>query len=215
MRYKARTVFTPYRTVKLLSVSKQMSAGMRKSATFSGDWPGCPITQALFDQAIANVDQSHLASQKGDRDMIASRVMHEEALKAQMSTIAHYVSMVANGNEQILRESGVPLLKRVTKTSSVSTTPPVVRLVMKHGGLEGLLLASCTRVPGNCSYRLMACSGDPMAESNWWEVNVVGNASRIELPNCEPGKKYHCRVQVIAPDGTHGPWSQVVSIIAL
>lgn len=215
MHFKVRTVFTPFRTVKLLSVAKQMSAGMRKSSTFSGEWPGCPTTQAQFDGAIANVDQAYLASQKGDRDMIATRVMHEEVLKGQMSTIAHYVSMVASGNEQILRESGVPLLKSGTKTSSVSTTPPVVRLVMKHGGLEGLLLGSCTRVPGNCSYRLMACSGDPLNESNWWEVTVVGNASRMEVANCEPGKKYHCRVQVIAPDGTHGPWSQVVSIIAL
>ena len=214
MRVKVRTVFTPYRTVKLLSVAKQISAGMRKSSAFSGEWAGCPTTQIQFDGAIANVDQSHLASQKGDRDMIAARVMYEEVLKGQMSTIAHYVSMVADGNEQILRESGVPLLKSAPRTSSV-TAPPVVRLTMKHGGLEGLLLASCTRVPGNCSYRLMACSGDPMVEQNWWEVAVVGNASRVELPNCEPGKKYHCRVQVIAPSGTHGPWSQVVSIIAL
>ena len=214
MRYKARTTFTPFRTVKLLTLAKQMSASLQKSPTFSGEWVGCPTTRAQFDEAIANVDQAYLAGQKGDRDMIATRGMHEEVLKGHMSTIAHYVSMVANGNEQILRESGVPLLKPGSKTSG-PTTPPVVNLILKHGGLEGLLLASCTRVPGNSSYRLMLCTGDPTAEENWSEVTVVGNASQMKVANCEPGRKYFFRVQVISPDGTHGPWSQVVSIIAL
>jgi hypothetical protein len=215
MRSKARTTFTPFRTVKLLSIAKLMSSSMKKSATFSGEWVGCPTNQVKFDEAINIVDQTHLAGLKGDRDTIATRTMHEETLKGQMSIIAHYVSMVANGNEQILRESGVPLLKTGTKTSSAPTTPPVVRLAVKHGGLEGLLLASCARVPGNCSYCLMVSTGDPTVEENWSVVKVVGNASHMEAPNCEPGKKYHFRVQVISPDGVHGPWSQIVSIIAL
>lgn len=213
-KVKAKTSFA-YRTSKLIEVAKNVSASMRVSRYFKGEWVGCPTSQDQLDQAIVNCDQAYVASLKGGVDAKAAKEISEEALKREMTTVVHFVSMKACGDEQILRESGFPLTTITPKASPGSTVPPVVRLIMKHGGIEGLLLASWSRVSGNCSYRLMACTGDPSNEANWWEVTIVGNANNIKVPNCEPGKRYYFKIQVIAPDGTRGSWSQIVTIIAV
>lgn len=79
---------------------------------------------------------------------------------------------------------------------------------------EHQLVARANGVKGAKSYEVFVCEGDPATESNWRHQATSPRASRIVLTGLTAGKVYYFRIRAITSHG-EGPWSNVVSIMAI
>lgn len=165
------------------------------------------ISYNALNTAVKAGDNSKKAEREALREKTVQQLVLALTWAAMRSVRENKPSLVAN--------LGVELKKKGQSRSSIH---PLVGAPkdpdVKHGPKSGTVLLNVTKVPGAVTYIVQACQGDPSREESWsheWQfIKCKGN----EVTGLEPGKTYYFRVRCLGHAG-HGPWSSIVSLMAI
>jgi hypothetical protein len=162
-----------------------------RPATFASPTPGMVVYKTAIDdfQALMNVATG------GDRVLIGQKNVLRNALELHTHVLSYYVMLTAQGNAQVILESGFQMVG--PSQSSVLTKPSDLRVT--NGEQSGELLLKVKKVPGAASYSYQYSTDPAMKEESWKIENCT--SSRCKLIGLTPGTTYYVRVGAIGTKG--------------
>lgn len=175
-------------------------------------WPDSFPSRAELQSAFTEYRDAWMAAQNDGRK--TDRQLRDEkraVLTNLLKKLAPYLESVAEKekSEGILIITGYdqrqPIIRHRTNGEM-----PAPDLKVKHSVYSGAFEGRVERIPGAGSYEGQIANGD----GEFKTVVVSKRATRIEFPGLIPGQRYQVRMRAIGSHGP-GPWSNVVSLIAL
>lgn len=157
------------------------------------------------------------AAQSGDRNKIAERdaLRPKTELNAALTVQWAVIRSLRENNPGLIANIGVEQKKRVTtRNLHPGLVSAPVNIAARHGQVSGTIALYVGKVQGAVTYEVQICQGDPTQEQSWSDAAKSAHCRNIEIKGLEPGKMYNFRVRCFGSSG-HGPWSHVVSLMAL
>lgn len=203
---RIRTDLAGLKPADLLQKARRITTEMAGNAHFPEPVPSLASVTAEADL----LQQWIRESQFGDRRAIEQRRTHEARLVKLLRLLAHYVSLMADGDAGVLMSSGFAV-RRKAESSSQLGIPVNVRA--ERTTFSGKVRVAWEGVAHARMYiveKKVATGGDP---NEGWEHVAATTKTRCEVTNLEPGKQYLFRVHSVGTRAK-GPYSDVALVMA-
>lgn len=168
---------------------------------------------ARLDEKYRAYDKARFEAEDGDRGKIAARKSARATLTKDLTKLAKYIDLKADGDVAKLESTGYALTKERESLGSLAPDAPA-RLVLFHGRSQSSLVARTAAVRGARCYETHICVGNPNIEENWRQACITSGCRRIELTGLTPGTMYCVRVRAIGKNGP-GKWSDLANLMAV
>jgi hypothetical protein len=177
-------------------------------------WPPQVPTLGQLNDALNAYRDAYHASLSHDTVKIKQRNDARQALAALLAQLAPYLEMIAQGDTDILANTGYDLRRDIQRGQSSGTLPAPSGLRIVHGPHSGTLEIRVDRLQGAGSYEVQTAQGDPTAESNWKHALTSTTSTHILLENLSPAQTYWVRIRGISSSG-NGVWTEAMSVIVI
>ena len=204
----------PSNAKKLLVVSRKAHTCIsnsphyqQKSAEFNQD-------MGKLSEGIERLQKADDEAQSRDSQKRAYRDKMRDELLAILKRIVRHVELAANGDADMLQDSGFEVTQGRSAKPRYSHPLPAPALNVKHGPMSGTIMANVKPVPGAASYEFHITDADPTVPENYQPFGTFAHGKNVSIPGRKPGQTYSIIARCI---GTAGPgaWSPPVSIISL
>ena len=157
------------------------------------------------------------AALSGDRGKMAERDLYRQKAVQVLGLSLTWAAMRASreDNPGLIANLGVDQKKKAQSRSTTHALPGVPKDVhVKHGPNSGTMILNLPKVTGAVIYIVQACQGDPSKEESWSLEWQFASCKGMQVTGLEPGKLYFFRVRCFGHVG-HGPWSSLLSLMAI
>jgi len=188
------TVTRPYKTwsdKKLAAETIKIQTAMTGNPDFPNPTPSIADYSAAVADFIAQIGKS------GSRDVnaISAKNTSRKALIDLSITLGTYASLTANGNQEMLLSTNIPLRKQAQPV--VLGKPSNFRCT--NGINPGELLLKIDTMDGVVTFNFMYTVYPPVEGATW--TTVSSSKSTCLVTGLEAGKKYWFRVAAIGTNG--------------
>jgi hypothetical protein len=172
--------------------------------TYEKPVPGLPVVRGALDAFNADLK----AWADGGRSAMVKKNNSRLVLASLMRQLAAYVTVACNGDLRNLVLSGFPPQKTTRTPVGILPAPP--GLVLKQGGLTGMIVARVNPVFGASIYNWTCTANTPGAVA----ITCQGTAASCTFSDLTPGVVYSVTLNVV---GAAGPsnWSNPVSLMVI
>lgn len=166
----------------------------------------------LASLAAARVELSEWTekAQFGDRLAISTRRTKQKALADLIRSLAHYVSLTANGDEDIILSSGFEIRR---KSEPIPPVGVPQALTAKRSTKSGVIELAWNAPVGSVSYVVEMTTQDPAATGSEFTYLGTAHRSKFTVTNLAPGTYYWFRVKAIGR-GSESGFSDPAMIMA-
>lgn len=204
-------------TPKLLTLSRNVLAAMRKTAIYLRLPPGVANADQL-EGAILKCRTFYEGSLTHDSNMIRERNAAQAELIKLLDSIRSFLEMEAVNDPNAFYDSGFEIISIGRSSSKMAGLLAVYNLAVYHGPQSGTLVGKATRQGTSGiqarSFEIQVAEGDPLVEANWRHKAVFAGTSSMYMDGYTRGNEYSLRGRGVFPAGMGG-WSPVVTIIVL
>jgi hypothetical protein len=189
---------------------------MKSNAFFPEPWFSSPKDGpdwARLDEGYRAYDKARSEAVDGDKGKIALRKDARAALTKDLTRLAKYIDLKADGDVAMLESTGYALTRERQSTGTLPLPAPQ-NVRVEHGQLSGWLLVRTSAVRGARSYETHICSSNPNVDENWRPGTFTSGCRRIVLKDLTPGTMYYVRVRAIGKNGP-GAWSDLAQLMAV
>jgi hypothetical protein len=184
-----------------IAKAKMIIQKMTGNAYFATPVPPLLDIQAQVtktEKAKTNAD----AAKQTSIEMTALQHQEEKALDSELSKLANYVEVTADGDAAIIESAG---MTPASKPTSVGTLPQPQNCGITTGDNAGELDPHCDNVKGAKTYVWQINTVDPVKEGDWKDA-ITTTKSTCIIPNLISGSRCWVRVAAVGAAG-RGPWS--------
>jgi hypothetical protein len=169
-------------------------------------FPSPAPSLAVILDAINTLEASWVAAEDGGKTLKATMRNNDNALMIHMKHLAHYVELMANGDEAIVTLAGMDLKK---KSPGLLTK---VNFSVENTDDRGAVRLSVRAWRGRAMYRWMFCK-DPVTPGGWTEAKV-STVTTVNYGDLDVGCLYWFRVIIVDNDGEHEPYAPISIMVS-
>jgi hypothetical protein len=206
------TNFTGWSAATTVAYTRKFVARLSGHAAFPEPWPSWVTSLALLSEKSNVLEAVSLDAESHDKYKLAHRKALTAELKKDLKGSLLHVELAAKGDAELLHSLGLNM-KRMPVKRAIPLPMLAPLLTVTQGEKSGFLAGKVVKCPGAQMYLVQITDGDPTVEANWVRVDIF-RKQNFEVGNREPGKTYYLRARCYGSSGT-GPWSAIVTIIAL
>lgn len=203
--------FTGWSAALTVAYTRKFISKLTGHAAFPEPWPSWVTSLAVLGEKSSALETLSLESESHDKYKLAQRNALTAELKKNLKSSLQYVESVAQGDAELLYSLGLTMKRTPMRRTPPPMLAPVITVTQskKSSVLDGKVV----KCPGALMFLVQITDGDPSVEANWVKVDIFTNQN-FEVGGREPGKTYYLRARCYGRSGT-GPWSAIVSVIAL
>ncbi|MEO8733919.1 MAG: fibronectin type III domain-containing protein [Flavobacteriales bacterium] len=161
-------------------------------------FPDLPIPVATLTALATAFTNSINKATKGSQAARMARDNKAAQVRTALTSTANYIRMVANGDGEILANSGFPLVKQREPAGRVEA--PLLKAA-RMTGVVGEAELIWTKVPGAYSYQVFRTETDPAEVGAVWLPVQATTKSRCYVNGLMPYKAYWFAVQALGSEG--------------
>ena len=166
--------------------------------------PNPPLATISAKAAALRVAIGNAA--QGGKNYTAIRDAKEQELVDALIILAHYVTDISNGNEEMILSSGMPVRKPNTKLP-VPSAPENLRIVRQE--IEGHAILGCDKVVGARMYVIQRNTTTTLDNNAWTQV-AINPTTRYEITDMSLVNKVAYRICALGTAGSSA-WSDTIS----
>jgi hypothetical protein len=205
-------------TPKLLTLSRNVLAAMRKTAVYSRLPPGVSNADQL-EAGILKCRTFYEGALTHDSNMIRERNAAQAELIKVLDSIRSFLEMEAVNDPNAFYDTGFEIANGTGRNSNkMAALLAVYNLSVNHGPKSGTLIGKAIRQGSSGiqarSFEIQVAEGDPLVEANWLHKAVFAGTSSMYMDGYTRGNEYSLRGRGVFPAGMGG-WSPVVTIIVV
>jgi hypothetical protein len=185
------TSYKRERDSELYIVTKRIVESMKNNANF----PNPPAALTALEKLLPEYDSSLTNAKGRDREMVAIKKAKKRAMVALLTEVASYVTLICNGDETLLLNSGFSI---VGQSKEQQPMPAIQKLIVELGP-PGAVTISVKRVRGARAYLHQYTSEQPTSETVW--TNEGTTSPSYIFRGLKSFTKYWFRVVALGPNG--------------
>ena len=176
-------------------------------------------TNALFvafkpqvDELKVFLDALQIAAanaKNGGRDRIAEKNKCLDAVVAQLVILSNYVTILANGDEEVIWASGFDTQTVSSTTKSTMLLPPTNLVVGNVDQMSGVVRLSWSPVRDARLYGIRRMIGE---DNVWQNGDYSSTPKETILSGFEPGTKVTFKIQALGTTGVKSDFSSAVFV---
>ncbi len=207
MKRKAVVDFTGYKDPEIINVAWSIHKALGDNA---GTFTAPTVTLIAFATQIEDTETKLNARATGAKLAITKFAASRKALEGTMTVLGHYVNGVAQGDPDIVVQSGFPYYD-TGHTADTSPPPAPTNLRLRQGGVSGCLKALYKPHRTNSTNEVQTNIVDPIHETDWHTKGMF-KGGRVILDGFTPGGLVWVRVRTTGLKGVMGDWSDIAQI---
>lgn len=185
------TSYKRERDSDLYTVTRRIVEKMKNNANF----PNPPAALATLEKLLPEYDGSLTNAKGRDREMVAIKKAKKAAMVTLLTEVASYVTLICNGDETLLLNSGFNITGQTKEQQSMQA---IQKLIVELGP-PGEVTIRVKRVRGARAYMHQYTSEPPTSETVW--VNEGSTNAYITFRGLKSYTKYWFRIVALGLNG--------------
>jgi hypothetical protein len=194
---------------EVISTAKTVHTKMTGNSNFTTPNPTLVALQAAIDAAEQATD-TYATAEQTLKEKLTQRVAAVDALRVLLTQESQYVANTAKGNGAVILSAGFAIR---SGRGPAAPLEAVVNMSCSAGDHAGELDVMWDGQAGAKMYVLQICTGDPLVEANWRQVDLT-TKSKFAVTGLTSGTRYWFRVAARGTGNTQGPWSDFAEKMA-